>query len=216
MSERLGMPPFSGRYTCGRYLQALAINNNDSLSAIAYAEAQNWADKHQIIAALKSAQSPISTTDFPGALTPIGDSFLAAMADVSIPLRLQGLRRTPMLTRVYINSQGVVATRVAEGAPTPVLGGDWSATTLTPVKFAAITVVTDELARSASPTASLAISDDLARATAVAENDAFLNAGYSRLRAVRANWIQRSRLLARQHRQRFEAADCCGAGRVRS
>ena len=164
------MPPFSGRYTCGRYLQALAVNNNDSLSAIGYAEAQNWADKHQIVAALKSAQSPISTTDFPGALTPIGDSFLAAMADVSIPLRLQGLRRTPMLTRVYINSQGVVATRVAEGAPTPVLA--WrlerddvdAGRNLPPLPWQ-----TDELACSCvRPLHHWRLSDDLARATAVA------------------------------------------------
>ena len=56
------------------------------------------------------------------------------------------------------------------------LQGNWTSTTLTPRKFAGIVVQTDELLRLFSPTAALAIVDDLAQATAAAENEAFLDA----------------------------------------
>lgn len=167
----------AARFTAGRYLQALAINKGDLLSAVSFAEAQHqWADQRQIVSALKSATSPITTGDFPGALQPVADSFIDALRDFSIPLRLQGLRKVPMLTLLYVNSSGVIVTEVAEGSPVPVLAGDWTSATLTPRKFAGICVQTSELLRATSPTAALAIVDDLAKATAAAENEAFLDA----------------------------------------
>ena len=179
-ADRLGMPepPRStpGRFTAGRFLQALAIGKGEAGNALAFADEQRqWLDRAQIVGALKSAVSPIDTGDYPGALA-VADSFLAAMRDASIPLRLQGLRRVPMLTRIFVDTSGVLAAQVAEGQPIPVLQGNWTSTTLTLRKFCGVVVQTDELLRLLSPVATAAIVDDLAQATAEAENDAFLNA----------------------------------------
>ena len=102
-ADRLGFPPLphSGRFTAGRYLQALAIGKGLAGNALEVAKQQGqWIDHLDIVCALKSAVTPTETGDFPGALFPVADSFLAAMRDASIPLRLQGLRRVPMLTRI--------------------------------------------------------------------------------------------------------------------
>lgn len=179
MPQRLGdlthaMKTQANRYTAGRFLQALVMGKGSPMSALAWAEGQgNWLDRSQVVGGLKAAVQGYTSADFPGALSPIADSFLAAMRSDSIPLRLAGLRRVPMFTRIFVNSQGAVAAQVAEGAAIPVLRGDWSAVTLTPKKHAGIVVQTDELAKSTSPTAPLALIDDLVKAVAEAENLGF-------------------------------------------
>lgn len=163
------------RYTAGRYLQSMAWGRGSPESALAWAEGQgHWLDQAQVVAGIRAAATDgITTADYPGALTPVANSFLEAMRGDSVPLRLAGLRRVPMLTRVFVNTAGVVASQVAEGAPILVLKGNWTSTTLTPRKFAGIVIQTDELVKSTSPVATLAITDDLAQATAEAENRAF-------------------------------------------
>lgn len=164
------------RHTAGRYLQALIMGKHQPTNALAWAESQTqWSDQRPVVAAIKAAISAYATDDFPGELSFIADSFLNAMRDISVPLRLPTLRKTPMHTRVFVNAQGVVVAQVTEGGAIPVLKGDWNAITLRPRKFAGIVVQTEELAKSASPAAPLAIVDDLAGATAEAENLGFLN-----------------------------------------
>ena len=121
------------------------------------------------------AEHPLCVKCHPGAQQAIADSFLAAMRDYSIPMRLVGMLRRPMLTRLFFSNTGVVVGEVAEGAPIPVVRGDWSQEILRPRKFAGIHVITEDLARSTEATAGAAIIDDLAAATAAAENLAFLN-----------------------------------------
>ena len=113
--------------------------------------------------------------DFPGPLRPIAEAFLSAMRGFSVPLRLENLRRTPMRTRVYVNAVGVVAVQVPEHGSIPVLRSDWSAEVLEPRKFAGISVITEELLQNTSPEATLTIVDDLAAATAEAENLGFVS-----------------------------------------
>lgn len=164
------------RITVGRYLQCLALAKGDAVGAVAIADShREWTDRDTLKRALMAAVTPFETSDYPGALVPIGDAFLAALRSDSIPRRLNGLRRTPLLTRLFINAAGVVAAEVAEGAAIPALQGNWATATLTPRKFAGIFVQTDELLKSASATASVAITDDLAQAVADAENRAFIS-----------------------------------------
>lgn len=165
------------RFTVGRFLQSLAIAKGDHHGAAAIA--QGWgrhADREAVVTAHMAAVDPHDTNDFPAAMVPVADSFLAAMRPTSIPLQLaEHLRNVPMLTRVFVNDEGVIATQVAEGIAIPVLKGSWDTATLEPKKFAGITVQTSELVRSMKPAATLALTDDLAKATAEAENYAFLN-----------------------------------------
>lgn len=164
------------RHTAGRILQSLAIARGDPVGATAFAESQrHWTDHAQVLAALKAAVAGSGTSDYPAASTPASESFLAAMRNFSVPLRLAGLRLVPMRTRIYVNSDGVVAVRVDEGSAMPVLRGTWATVTLEPVKHGGIVVQTDDLIRSMSPTATAAFTDDLARATAEAENLAFVS-----------------------------------------
>jgi hypothetical protein len=166
--------------TAGRYLQCLMRGKGDITSSIVFAKAQTrWADRDQVVRALESqvmfaAIDPMKTSDYTGANQPVSDSFLAALRESSIPLRLP-LRRVPMLTRLFVNLAGVVVAEVAEGSAIPVLKGDWTAVTLTPRKFAGMVVQTMELFESESPNAARAITGDLAEAAGETENRAFIN-----------------------------------------
>ena len=164
------------RITAGRFLQCLALAKGSPSVAARIAQGhQDWVDRDMINKAFLAAVAPITTTDYPYAYTPIGDAFLSALRSFSVPRQLANLRRVPMLTRIYADAVGIVGVEVAESAAIPVLKGNWSTKTLTPRKFAGIVVQTDELVASTSPTASAAIADDLAEATAEAENFAFCN-----------------------------------------
>ena len=56
----------SGRYTAGRYLQALAIGKGMASNAAAFAEEQGqWIDRAKLSARSKAAVTPIETGDFP-------------------------------------------------------------------------------------------------------------------------------------------------------
>ena len=163
--------------TAGRYLQCLAMAKGDPVGALAIADShREWTDRDILKRALMAAVTPFETSDYPGALLPIANAFLAAMRSDSVARALaQYMRVVPMLTRLFINAAGVVAAEVAEGAAIPALKGNWATATLTPRKWAGIFVQSDELMRSASATASVAITNDLAQAVAEAENRAFVS-----------------------------------------
>lgn len=145
---------------------------------MAFAESRHdWVDQRQIVAALKSAITSSTTTDFGGcANVPIADSFAAFVRTASIPAQL-ALRPVPMLTRIFSESSGMVAAEVAEGGAIPVVRSTFASTSLTPRKFCGISVETDELVKSASPAATEALTAALARAVGAAESRAFLDWG---------------------------------------
>lgn len=166
--------PTPTRFTAGRYLKAVAVAKGNLPGAVVFAESQGqWADRQQVVSSLKAAVAAMGTADAPGDTGPVAESFLAAMRPYSVPLRLSGFKAVPTFTRIFVSSSGVIAARVAEGSAIPVLRGDWTATTLEPIKHAGIVVQTDELVRSMSPAAAAAFVDDLAQATAEAENRSF-------------------------------------------
>jgi len=171
-------PPLAAEHC----LIALAIAKGDFGHAIAFTESQaHWADRPQVSTALKAAAGGLGTADYPAApMRPVAESFLHSMRGFSVPMRLTGsMRAVPMFTRVFTNPVGAfaLAARVAEGAPIPVLKGNWTATVLKPVKHAGLIVVTKELVQSASATGNAALTDDLAQAVAEAENESFIAPG---------------------------------------
>lgn len=165
------------RFTAGRFLQAIAVAKGDLLAAQAYAEAAGhwWSDQSKVVGALKAAVEATGTGTYPGAYVPVADSFLAAMRTKSVPLRLTGMKRVPMLTRLFINSSRVIAVRVVEGGAIPAMKGDWTSSVLEPFEFAALTVTTAELAKASSPVAAAGLADDLAGAVAEEENRYFVS-----------------------------------------
>lgn len=167
-------PISTNRFTAARYLQALSIAKGDHRGAIAFSESQPWLDKSLVVTALKSAVAAIGTADY-ATTSPIAENFIQCMRDFSVPLRLAGLRRVPMRTKLFVSGGGVQAVRFAEGSAIPVLAGSWTSTTLTPKKHGGIVVSTDELIKSMTATASEALQQDLAEAVAESENRSFVS-----------------------------------------
>lgn len=164
------------RFTAGRFLQAATVGRGHLADGIAWAEAQgHWLDRSTIVSALKSAVSAANESDFMGSYQPVAESFLAAMRPYSVPMRLESMKRVPMLTRVLANDSRILVSEVTPGAPIPVARMTLADATLTPRYFSGICAQAEELMRSTSPLAALAIENDLAEATAEAENLAFLS-----------------------------------------
>jgi HK97 family phage major capsid protein len=166
----------ASRFLVGRYLQAKFIGNGSMQAAAAFAESQgHWIDRVQVIGAIKANVSALEASDISYEYVPVSTAFLQQVRPYSVPQRLQNLRRTPIRTRVLLNTAGVTAGLVAAGAAIPVLRGTWDSTTLAPKIVAGIVVQTEELLRSSAPAAAAAITEDLAQAVAEAENRQFLS-----------------------------------------
>ena len=166
---------YTNKHTAGRYLQALALAKGNLMLAEHEVRGE-WLDRGQIVAALKAAVPGLDSGDMPAAMEPIAESFLAAMRDVSVPLRLQdSLRLVASDVRIYVNGGRVLGVGVAEGAPIPVLRGSWDNTILRPRAFAAIAVQTLELAKTLTVEGTRAFISDLLSAVAEAENNAFVS-----------------------------------------
>lgn len=101
--------------------------------------------------------------------------FLELVRSASIIGRLQGLRKVPLNISVLRQTGGVTGYWVAEGQPIPVGAGAFTQATLRPAKVGAITVISDELMRSASPLADTILRDDLVRALSEAVDVAFIS-----------------------------------------
>jgi HK97 family phage major capsid protein/HK97 family phage prohead protease len=78
--------------------------------------------------------------------------------------RMMGLRNVPFNVRILGQTSGGSADWVGQGKPKPLTKFDFSATTLTWAKIAAIAVISDELARFSSPSAERLVRDALAAA----------------------------------------------------
>jgi len=156
------------RLTVGRYVQALTKGNSEQ--AAAFTQAQNWVDRGDIVLSLKSATSDTGTSDLPLAHNPAAEAFLHAERPLSLLMQLgEWMRGVPLRTRMYTNTQPIVAAQFVPGTRIPVLHSDWDLTSLELWSIGAVTVVTKELLENGSNAAQLAISDDLAAAVAAAE-----------------------------------------------
>ncbi len=159
------------KFAAARFVQALAVAKG-MVEATTPAQ-KVWLDRGRRVDVAKAADVGLDDFDTPAG-TPISDSILALTRTASIPQRLVGLRTMPLNTRFFVQTAAITAAQVAESKGIPVVRGDWSTTTLTPRKFGAITVATNELMR-ASPQAFQALVADLAQAVAAAENAAFVD-----------------------------------------
>lgn len=163
----------ANKFTIARALHCLAVTKGERMTAEAYAQAQGWIDSRAVVAAIKGAITANTSADF--AAREAGEAFVEAMRPFSIPGQLEGLVRVAMHARVFEVSTRIAAEQVLEGGAIPVLRGSWGTTTITPKKFAGITVKTAELVRATSPAAQAAIQGELAEAVAEAENAAFVS-----------------------------------------
>lgn len=156
-------------------LKSLGIARGYLPGALAFSEGNRH--PREVVTAIKGAVAAMGTADYPAAdNAPVAGSFVGAMHTFSVPLRLlQYMIHTPMHTRIFAALTAVVASRIEEGTAMPVLSGNWTTATLDPVKHAGIVVKTEELVRSASDTAALALLYELAQAVAEEENRSFIS-----------------------------------------
>ena len=159
------------KFAAARFVQALAVARG-LIEAKTPAQ-KTWLDRGQRVDVAKAADVGLDDFTTPAG-APISDSILALTRTASIPQRLVGLRSMPFNTKFYVQTAAITATQIAESKPIPVFRGNWATTTLTPRKFAAMTVATNELIR-ASPQAFQALVADLAQAVGAAESAGFVD-----------------------------------------
>jgi HK97 family phage prohead protease len=130
-------------------------------------ELQNiWSDE---FCYLLRAAVPAGTTydsTWAGALVyaqNLGEAFAQFLRPLTIIGRIPGLRRVPFNVRIPRATGGTTAGWVGEAAPKPLTSMTFDAITLTWAKAAAISVITEELARFSNPAAETVVRDDLAR-----------------------------------------------------
>jgi hypothetical protein len=173
-----------------RVAMALATSRGDLMDASGYAKGR-WGEASSAAKILKAAVSAGSLkpgSDWGPALVDFEIAqaeFFALVRERSAVGRLSTLRRTPFNTRLVNQTGSTTAGWVAEGKPIPLTRMSFEASTMTPLKLAAIAVISAELARSSSPDAEATIRNDLVAATATALDAAFFdsaNAGVADLR----------------------------------
>jgi HK97 family phage major capsid protein len=128
---------------------------------------------------LKSGITPNSLTDA-GALAPyreLATGFFGSLAAQSAFSKIYGagdFTRVPLRTLIAVLTTAPVAYSVSELAPKPITSLDFSTAQLEAEKVSAITVITEELARSNSGAAVSRISEELRRAVSIALDARFL------------------------------------------
>jgi hypothetical protein len=159
-------------------IKALGVARGDPSAAAAYLAGQpHLLAQRPAMAYIdiieKAAVDPRVASEFPR--SEAGSSFLAAVRQRSVAGQFRGLRQVPHGVRLYFAERsGALLAAVPEGAPIPVITGVFTETTLTPIKVAAIDVVSLELARHGAPIAAEAVSSGLVAAMARSENATFI------------------------------------------
>ena len=162
----------------GRYIKSLIVARGDPMAAHAYGMGQGWGDTPATLTALKSAVAPSDTTDATSAgplvAYPISADFVEFLRPQTLVGRLIGATRVPFHTRMLAVGAGGSAAWVGEAAAIPATKLDLdSNTTLGHAKVQALSVITNELARSSSPSAEAVIAADVARAISYELDKAF-------------------------------------------
>ncbi len=148
-----------------RYAQALAFAKGNLMQAHQIAK-NRWADTPEVEFVLKSAMDAGTTTDTTWAAPlwqyqTMASEFIELLRPETIVGKIQGLRRVPFNVRVASKTQGSTVGWVGQGAPKPVSELAFSELTLGLAKAAGIVVISQELARSATPAAEGIIRQDL-------------------------------------------------------
>ena len=148
-----------------RYAQALAFSKGNLMQAHQVAK-NRWSDTPEVEAVLKSAMDAGTTTDATWAAPlwqyqTMASEFLDLLRPETIVGKIQGLRRVPFNIRVASKTQGSTVGWVGQGLSKPVSELAFSEITLGLAKAAGIVVISQELARSSSPSAEAIIRQDL-------------------------------------------------------
>jgi HK97 family phage major capsid protein len=157
-----------------RFMQSLAVTKGNHYAAAEYAK-EAWKDDHRISLALKAAVAAGTTTETTWA-GPLVNEYGAVAADYLAYLRprtligrfgqngIPALRRVPFRRPLLAQTSGGAGYWVGEGKPKGLTKFDFTQTNLDPAKVAAIAVITKELARDSSPSASMVVRDELTKA----------------------------------------------------
>lgn len=148
-----------------RLVQARCVGLGSLLEAAEYAK--QWRDSTpEVELILKAAVAPGTTTDATWAgplvqLQNLTDEFLALLRPATIIGKIPGLRRVPFNVSIASQTGGGTYQWVGQGAPKPVGKLQFGSITLGITKCAGIIVITEELARTSSPSAEAAIRADM-------------------------------------------------------
>jgi HK97 family phage major capsid protein/HK97 family phage prohead protease len=178
--ERGGVPIISVKSNLApatafiRYCQAKAMGRGSNADAIEYA--RRWHDSTpEVELALKAAVAAGTTTDATWAgplapLTPLTSEFLALLRPATILGKVDTFFKVPFNVSVASQTGGGTYQWVGQGAPKPVGKLQFGTITLAITKAAGIIVITEELARTSTPSA-----EDVIRRDMVAGISAFLD-----------------------------------------
>lgn len=165
--------------TFGRYLKSLCCANGDAVGAHAYAAGQDWRDTPAVALALKGSIAPLASEwNDTSSLThsPVFSDYAAVLRPLTVLGRMKDFQRVPFATRMIIGSSGLTAYWVDEGQPIPVSKMDLDSNEmLTFARVASMAIFTKELARSSAPGIELVLTNDVARAAALAIDKAFVD-----------------------------------------
>ena len=168
------VPPGTGMV---RVAQALAVSRGSRYEAAEYAK--RWHDSTpEVELYLKAAVAAGTTTDAAWAgplapITPLVSDFLALLRPTTILGKVDTFFRVPFNVSVASQTGGGTYQWVGQGAPKPVGTLAFSTITLTITKAAGIIVITEELARTSTPSAEMVIQRDM-----IAGISAFLDAQF--------------------------------------
>jgi HK97 family phage major capsid protein/HK97 family phage prohead protease len=160
-----------------RYCQALAVSHGSTLQAVEFAK--RWHDSTpEVELVLKAAVAAGTTTDasWAGPLAPIqplAADFLALLRPQTILGKVDTFFRVPFNVSVPAQTGGGTYQWVGQGAPKPVGKLAFATITLSITKCAGIIVITEELARTSTPSAEEVIRRDM-----IAGIAAFLDAQF--------------------------------------
>lgn len=155
--------------TFTRYAMALARSKGNLMQAAEIAK--GWSDTPQIETILRAAVAAGTTTDTTWAKPLVeyqnmASEFAELLRPATIIGRIPGLRRVPFDIKIPRQTGGSTVGWVGEGKPKPVSALAFDQVTLGMAKTAGIVVITDELARSSSPSAEEVVRQDLIDQTA--------------------------------------------------
>jgi HK97 family phage major capsid protein/HK97 family phage prohead protease len=148
-----------------RYCQALAVSHGSTLQAVEYAK--RWHDSTpEVELVLKAAVAAGTTTDATWAgplapITPLTSDFLALLRPQTILGKVDTFFKVPFNVSVASQTGGGTYQWVGQGAPKPVGKLQFGTITLTILKCAGIIVITEELARTSTPSAEEVIRRDM-------------------------------------------------------
>jgi HK97 family phage major capsid protein/HK97 family phage prohead protease len=148
-----------------RFAQALAVSRGSTMQAVEYAK--RWQDSTpEVELVLKAAVAAGTTTDATWAgplapMKPLTDEFIALLRPATILGKVPGFIRVPFNVSVPSQTGGGTYQWVGQGAPKPVGKLAFATVTLGITKCAGIIVITEELARTSTPSAEDVIRRDM-------------------------------------------------------